>query len=102
MIDLDIVFVVLTFGCVLFALQTLLDYNKRASAMRPQLNEVLRIKDRDKEELEKVQRLMDESEKEASKSQDEVTALDTKHDELGLKAGELRKKLAEQDDGLKR
>jgi hypothetical protein len=46
MIDLDIVFVVLTFGCILFVLQTLLDYNKRASAMRPQLNEVLRIKER--------------------------------------------------------
>lgn len=71
MIDLDIVFVVLTFGCILFVLQTLLDYNKRASAMRPQLNEVLRIKERHKEELEKVQRLMDESEKEASKSLDD-------------------------------
>ena len=102
MIDLDIVFIVLTFGCILFVLQTIVDYNKRASAMRPQLNEVLRIKDRHKEELEKVQRLMDESEKEAVKHQDEITVLDAKHGELELKAVELRKKLAEQDDGLRR
>jgi hypothetical protein len=42
-IDLDIVFAVLTFGCVLFVLQTLVDYSKRASMIRPQLNEVARI-----------------------------------------------------------
>ncbi len=101
MIDLDIVFVVLTFGCILFVLQTLLDYNKRASAMRPQLNDVLRIKEHHKGELEKVQRLMDDSEKEASRYQDEITGLDGKHDELELKAAELRKKLEELDDGLK-
>ena len=66
------------------------------------LNDVLRIKDHHKEELEKVQRLMDDSDKEASRSQDEITALDAKHGELELKAAELRKKLEERDDGLKR
>ena len=82
MIDLDIVFAVLTFGCILFVLQTLVDYNKRASAIRPQLNEVLRIKDRHKEEIQKVVMAMEESNKEVYKTKDQITELEAKNSEL--------------------
>ena len=82
MIDLDIVFAVLTFGCILFVLQTLVDYNKRASAIRPQLNEVLRIKDRHKEEIQKVVMAMEESNKEVDKTKDQITELEAKNSEL--------------------
>jgi hypothetical protein len=81
-IDLDIVFAVLTFGCILFVLQTLVDYNKRASAIRPQLNEVLRIKDRHKEEIQKVVMAMEESNKEVDKTKDQITELEAKNSEL--------------------
>ena len=82
MIDLDIVFAVLTFGCILFVLQTLVDYNKRASAIRPQLNEVLRIKDRHKGEIQKVVMAMEESNKEVDKTKDQITELEAKNSEL--------------------
>ena len=82
MIDLDIIFAVLTFGCILFVLQTLVDYNKRASSIRPQLNEVLRIKDNHKEEMLKVTQVMEDAEREASKHQDAITELEAKYDEL--------------------
>ena len=98
MIDIDIVFVVLTFGCCLFVVQTLMEYNKRESVMRPQIKEVLDIKERHKEELEKIQRLMDDAEKEASKYKDEITELDTKHGELEVKVIELRAKTKLDDD----
>jgi len=81
-IDLDIVFAVLTFGCILFVLQTLVDYNKPASAIRPQLNEVLRIKDRHKEEIQKVVMAMEESNKEVDKTKDQITELEAKNSEL--------------------
>lgn len=101
MIDLDIIFAVLTFGCILFVLQTLVDYNKRASAIRPQLREVVRIKDHHKEEMLKVQQVMEDAEKEASKHQDAITELETKYEELEMKAAELRKKV-NNDDGWQR
>ena len=97
-IDLDIIFAVLTFGCILFVLQTLVDYNKRASAIRPQLKEVLRIKDHHKEEMSKVQLVMDDAEKEASKHQAVIEELEAKYEELELKASELRKRVGEQED----
>lgn len=93
MIDLDIIFAVLTFGCILFVLQTLVDYNKRASSMRPQLREVQRIKDKHKEEMSKVQLAMDDAEKEADKHKDEIAALEAKYEELEVKASELRGKV---------
>ena len=98
MIDIDIIFIVLTFGCLLFVVQMLMDYNKRASVIQPQLKEVLGIKERNKEELEKVQRLMDDAEKEASKYKDEIAELDTKHGELEVKVAELRAKTKQDDD----
>jgi len=98
MIDWDIVFIVLTFGCVLFVLQVLLDYNKRASVIRPKLNDVLRIKAHHKEELDKVLLLMEDAEKDASKHQDEINALDVKHEELENKAKELREKVEKVDE----
>jgi len=97
-IDLDIIFAVVTFGCILFVLQTLVEYNKRASAIRPQLNEVKRIKDKHKEEMGILQIQMDESEKEASKVLDEIAELETKHDELELKADQLRQKVQANKD----
>lgn len=102
MIDLDIVFAVLTFGCILFVLQTLVDYNKRANAIRPKLNEVLRIKDRHKEEIQKVVMAMEESNKEADKTKDEITELEAKHGELEIKATELRAKVQSDEDDWKR
>ena len=102
MIDLDIVFAVLTFGCILFVLQTLVDYNKRASAIRPQLNEVLKIKDRHKEEIQKVVIAVEESDKEADKTKDEITELEAKYGELEIKATELRAKVSSDDDDWKR
>ena len=98
MIDLDIIFAVLTFGCILFVLQTLVDYNKRASSIRPQLNEVLKIKDHHKEEMLKVQQVMDDAEKEASKHEDAITELETKYEELEMKAKHLRKQVGDSDD----
>jgi hypothetical protein len=101
MIDLDIIFAVLTFGCILFVLQTLVDYNKRASAIRPQLNEVLKIKDHHKEEMLKVEQVMEDAEKEALKHEVAITELETKHDELELKADHLREQISA-DDGFKK
>jgi predicted nuclease with TOPRIM domain len=98
MIDLDIVFAVLTFGCILFVLQTLVDYNKRASKIRPQLNEVARIKSHHQEEKEKVLLKMEDAEKEASKYNDELAELEAKHGELEIKATELRSKVSTDDD----
>ena len=102
MIDLDIVFAVLTFGCILFVLQTLLDYNKRASAIRPKLNEVLKIKDHHKEEMLKVQLVMEDAEKEASKHETVITELETKNEELEMKATQLRKQLTDKDEDFRR
>ena len=93
MIDWDIVFILLTFGCVLFVLQVLLDYNKRAFVIRQKLNDVLRIKPHHQEELDKVLLQMEDAEKDASKHQDEINALDVKHGELENKAKEIRKKV---------
>ena len=102
MIDLDIVFAVLTFGCILFVLQTLVDYNKRATAIRPQLNNVLRIKDRHKEEIQKVLMAMEESDKDADKTKDEITELEAKLGELEIKATEVRAKVQAKEDDWKR
>ena len=102
MIDLDIVFAVLTFGCILFVLQTLVDYNKRATAIRPQLNNVLRIKDRHKEEIQKVLMAMEESDKDADKTKDEITELEAKLGELEIKATEVRAKVQSKEDDWKR
>ena len=99
-IDLGTIFVVLTFGCILFVLQTLVDYTKRASSIRPQLHEVLRVKDRHKEEMNKVQQVMDDVEKEVGKHQDAIMELETKYEELEMRATELRKKVAD-NDGFK-
>ena len=102
MIDLDIVFAVLTFGCIIFVLQTLLDYNKRASKIRPQLNEVARIKTHHKEEKEKVLLKMEDAEKDASKYTEELAELDAKHGELEIKANELRDQVHSHEDDWKR
>jgi hypothetical protein len=101
-IDLDIVFAVLTFGCVLFVLQTLVDYNKRAGTIRPQLNDVLRIKDRHKEEIQKAVMAMEDSDKEADKTKDEIAELEAKFGELEIKATELRVKVKANEDDWKR
>ncbi len=98
MIDLEIIFAVLTFGCILFVLQTLVDYNKRAFAIRPQLNEVLRIKQHHKDEMDKARVTLENTEKEMEKHQTEIEELVTKHDELELKANQFRSQVVNKDD----
>ena len=102
MIDLEVVFVVLIFGCILFTLQMLVDYNKRASTIRPQLSQVLRIKEHHKEEMEKVKLAMDYSEKEASQAMNELSELDIKHADLEVRAADLRVKVEAKNDDLRR
>lgn len=109
MIDLDIMFALLTFGCILFVLQMLLDYNKHVTAIRPKLNHVLRIIDQHKEEIQKVVMSIEELDKAAAKAKDEMaeleakhSELETKHSELEIKATELREKAQTDENVWKR
>ena len=94
-LSLDLVLMVLTLGCIIFTLQTLIDYNKQSSVIRPKLRDVARIKASHEEEIEKVQRTMEESDKDYTKFDEESTVLEAKHAELELIATELRSKVEE-------
>ena len=95
--SLDLVLMMLTLGCIVFTLQTPVDYNKQSSVIRPKLFDVARIKAQHIEEMEKVKRTMDESEKEFSKFDTESTELEAKHAELELRAADLRSKVADDE-----
>lgn len=81
-LSLDLVLMVLTLGCIVFTLQTLIDYNKQSSVIRPKLRDVGRIKARHEEEIEKVKQTMDDTEKDDKKFDEEAVELEAKQAEL--------------------
>ncbi len=97
-LSLDLVLMVLTLGCIVFTLQTLIDYNKQASVIRPKLREVARIKDSHEGEIEKVKRTMDESDKDCEKFDVELAELEAKHAELEIVATDLRSKVDDEEE----
>lgn len=96
--SIDLAFMVLTLGCVVFLLQTLIDYNKQAAIFRPKMNNVARIKANHKEAIEKVKRQIDEVEKDSGRFDDEFTELEAKRAELDLVASELRSKVGGEEE----
>ena len=96
-LSLDLLLMVLTLGCVVFTLQTLIEYNKQSSVIRPKLRDVARIKGQLEEEIEKVKRTMDESDKDYQKLNTELAELEAKHAELELVATELKAKVEDDE-----
>ena len=96
-LSLDLLLMVLTLGCVVLTLQTLIEYNKQSSVIRPKLRDVARIKGQHQEEIEKVKRTMDESDKDYQKLNTELAELEAKHAELELVATELKAKVEDDE-----
>jgi septal ring factor EnvC (AmiA/AmiB activator) len=69
--SMDWIFIVLTLGCVFFVLQILLEYNRHAEQIRPQI-----------QQIEKVERLMEEAESEGAALDAELQKLEKKHKDL--------------------
>ena len=80
--SMDHIFIAVTLGCVLFFLQILMDYNRQASKIRPQIRHVEAIQARHTEELEKVERMIRETEQEQSTLNTELERMEQKITEL--------------------
>jgi septal ring factor EnvC (AmiA/AmiB activator) len=80
--SMDWIFIVLTLGCVFFVLQILLEYNRHAEQIRPQIQQIEDMRSRHGEEIEKVERLMEEAESEGAALDAELQKLEKKHKDL--------------------
>ena len=80
--SVDWIFLVVTLGCAIFLFQILFDYNRQASLIRPQLREAAEIHARHSAEIEKVERLIEEAQKEGVGLDTQIAELDEKHQKL--------------------
>ena len=80
--SMDWIFIVLTVGCVFFVLQMLLEYNRNAEQIGPQIQQIENMRSRHSEEIEKVERLMEEAESEGASLDAELQKLEKKHKDL--------------------
>jgi predicted nuclease with TOPRIM domain len=96
-IDLDLVFIALTLGCLVFGLQTLIDFSRQSSAIRPQLKEVDRAKAHHLEEIEKLQESLQEADADAQRLAVELQELEVKRAELETALADLRERAQKQD-----
>lgn len=90
---LNWIFIAVTMGCVIFFLQILVDYNRQAGQIRPQIRRANEIQERHNEEIQRVQRLVEETEQEGAKLSEELAGLQERHQELE----EVLKELQEPD-----
>ena len=93
--SLDWIFMVLTLASVVFLLQIMVDYNRKASVMSPQLRHANQILARHAEEMEKIEGLMEESRKEAGELDAPLATLEARNDELDSKLKALEKQSEE-------
>ena len=80
--SVDWIFLVISLGCAIFLFQILFDYNRQASSIRPQLREAAEIHARHSGEIEKVERLIEEAQKEGAGLDGQIAELDEKHQKL--------------------
>ena len=81
-LSLDWIFIALTLSSVVFLLQILVDYNRQASVLRPQLRHVDQILRRHAEEMEKVEALLEEAQMEAGELDKPLSTLESRNEEL--------------------
>lgn len=83
----------LTLGAVFFFLQILMDFNRKREEIRPQMLEALRASSEHQEEIDKVERLIEEAQKEEAVLQKQMDDLDAREEEL-----KARLPLQDEDD----
>ncbi len=76
--SLDWIFMVLTLACVIFLFQILVEYNRQAGQLRPQLRQVAEIRQRHEQEMERVARLTEEAEEDGAELDKQVLELDAR------------------------
>ena len=78
----DWIFIVMSLGCVFFLLQILLDYNRKREQIRKELRQIEEIRSRHDEEINRLERLIEEATSKGALLDSELEKLDKKHKEL--------------------
>ena len=80
--SIDYVFGAITFACVFFFFQMLVDFNRQRSQIAPRLQKIREIRSQNKDEKKKIAKLSEEAEKKVADLDRELVELEAQQAEL--------------------